>query len=109
MFLPDNQTEKQQEAEERKTAFKNIETWSLEIIPAAIRDDATVSVQEVQCGDPQCAPIDTAVTIVFKRYEGLHYSFFLLAVSSQINSIVFSTLKRLQWDFWSSDGGKRSH
>jgi hypothetical protein len=69
MFLPENQEAKQQESEERKTAFKNIEAWCREIIPAAIKEDASVSVQEVQCGDPDCAPIDTAVTIVFKRYE----------------------------------------
>jgi hypothetical protein len=67
MFLPENQATKEKEAEQRKAAFKHIEAWSLEIIPAEIQNDATVSVQEVQCGDPDCAPIDTAVTIVFKR------------------------------------------
>ena len=68
MFLPGNQDARKKEEEERKAAFKNVEAWSLDIIPAAIREEATVSVQEVQCGDPQCAPIDTAVTIVFHRY-----------------------------------------
>ena len=69
MFLPQNVAENQKEEELRKAAFKNIEAWSMELIPAEIRNDATVSVQEVQCGDPQCAPIDTAVTIVFNRYR----------------------------------------
>jgi hypothetical protein len=68
MFLPENVATKDREEELRKAGFKNIETWSLEIIPEAIRKDASVSVQEVQCGDPDCAPIDTAVTIVFTRY-----------------------------------------
>eukprot|EP00934_Nitzschia_sp_Nitz4_P007080 Nitzschia sp. Nitz4//scaffold1_size375055//176227//176860//NITZ4_000270-RA/size375055-augustus-gene-0.674-mRNA-1//1//CDS//3329541027//7070//frame0 len=66
MFLPGNQEEKKREEEARKIAFRNIENWSLELIPEAIRKDATISVQEVQCGDPECAPIDTAVTIVFE-------------------------------------------
>jgi hypothetical protein len=67
MFLPDNQATKEKEDKQRKEAFKHIEAWCLEIIPVEIHNDATVSVQEVQCGDPQCAPIDTAVTITFKR------------------------------------------
>lgn len=68
MFLPGNIGAKDKEEEARKAAFKKIEAWSLEIIPSEIRDEAQVSVQEVQCGDPNCAPIDTAVTIVFNRY-----------------------------------------
>jgi hypothetical protein len=68
MFLPGNQAEKDKEEEERKAAFKKIEEWSLETIPAEIRGEAQISVQEVQCGDPQCAPIDTAVTITFEKY-----------------------------------------
>ena len=67
MFLPGNQAAQQEEEKVRKEAFKKIESWSLELIPEEIREAATVSVQEVQCGDPQCAPIDTAVTIVFQR------------------------------------------
>lgn len=73
MFLPENLANKNKEAEERKTAFQRIEAWSMELIPEAIRNDANVSIQEVQCGDPQCAPIDTAVTIVFTRYVYFHW------------------------------------
>ena len=68
MFLPGNSTEKQKEDERRKAAYKNIETWSLSLIPEECRGEALVSVQEVQCGDPQCAPIDTAITVQFERY-----------------------------------------
>ena len=68
MFLPENAAAKSKEEEERKAAFKKIEQWSMEIIPQEIRSEAQVSVQEVQCGDPNCAPIDTAVSIVFNRY-----------------------------------------
>mmetsp|Transcript_14828 Transcript_14828/g.36277 ORF Transcript_14828/g.36277 Transcript_14828/m.36277 type:complete len:192 (+) Transcript_14828:343-918(+) len=66
MFLPGNSTDKQKEDERRKAAYKNIETWSLSLIPEECRGDALVSVQEVQCGDPQCAPIDTAITVQFE-------------------------------------------
>lgn len=65
MFLPENVANKEKEDLERKTGFANIEKWSMEIIPETLRNEASVSVQEVQCGDPDCAPIDTAVTIVF--------------------------------------------
>jgi hypothetical protein len=68
MFLPSSVSENQKKEEERRSAFRDIEGWSLEIIPQAIRDEAQVSIQEVQCGDPTCAPIDTAITIQFNRY-----------------------------------------
>jgi hypothetical protein len=72
MFLPENQDALQGAEHARKKGFKNIEAWCMEIIPEALREQASVSVQEVQCGDPNCAPIDTAVTIVFDRYVERH-------------------------------------
>lgn len=67
MFLPSAVEENRAKEDDRKAAFKNIEQWALERIPEAIRKEAQVSIQEVQCGDPMCAPIDTAVTILFSR------------------------------------------
>jgi hypothetical protein len=67
MFLQSGLEYKKKADEDRKNAFRNIEAWSLDIIPETIRDQAQISIQEVQCGDPQCAPIDTAVTILFSR------------------------------------------
>lgn len=68
MFLPDNMkdaaAEKNAEAY-RKKAYERIENWALELIPVQIRKNVQVSVQEVQCGDPECAPIDTAIGILF--------------------------------------------
>ena len=40
---------------------------TLMLIPPTMREGVIVTVQEVQCGDPNCAPIDTAITIVFAR------------------------------------------
>ena len=69
MFLPENVTGAAANKEkEKKEAFKRIEEWSLKIIPEPLRKDVTVSIQEIQCGDPQCSPIDTAIAVVFDRY-----------------------------------------
>lgn len=67
MFLPGRSAEK--EKEEQKRHFSQVEEWSLQIIPAEFSQGTDVSVQEVQCGDPDCAPIDTLVTMFFARYE----------------------------------------
>ncbi len=68
MFLPDsmkNQADDDAASVRRNTAYKDIERWSLELIPSQIRNAVQISVQEVQCGDPDCAPIDTAIAILF--------------------------------------------
>jgi hypothetical protein len=70
MFLPKGQSEVDAEkwAETaRKEAFARIEAQGMELIPVQIRQGVQISVQEVQCGDPDCAPIDTSVTILFPR------------------------------------------
>ena len=68
MFLPESVDETKVADERRKLAYKHIEEWSLELVPENIRSDVTISSQEVICGDPECSPIDTAVTIIFTRY-----------------------------------------
>ena len=70
MFLPqtDATAAEMQEAEKaRREGYSRIEQWATAAIPAEIRQGVTVTVQEVQCGDPECAPIDTAVAIMFPR------------------------------------------
>ena len=70
MFLPENLKEKKESADaeaKRKEAYAQIEKWSMEIIPAHLRDGVVLSVQEVQCGDPDCSPIDTAIAIIFSK------------------------------------------
>lgn len=73
MFLPDNlkdtNAEKEQEIARRK-AYVSIEKWAIELIPEHIRTGVQISVQEVQCGDPNCAPIDTAVAVLFPAGGG---------------------------------------
>ncbi|EED89272.1 predicted protein [Thalassiosira pseudonana CCMP1335] len=68
MFLPKNEAANAdiRAAEQaRRDGYTRIEAWATEAIPAEIRRGVTITVQEVQCGDPECAPIDTAVAIMF--------------------------------------------
>jgi len=68
MFLPVSADEKaatERKNAERKRAYIQVEEWAMEAIPASIRSGVIISVQEVECGDPDCAPIDTAVAIIF--------------------------------------------
>lgn len=68
MFLPKNEAEDAEaKAAElaRREGYTRIEGWVAETIPTEIRQGVTISVQEVVCGDPECAPIDTAIAILF--------------------------------------------
>ncbi len=70
MFLPQNDVtvaEKQEAEKARREAYSRIEQWTIEEIPGEIREGVTITVQEIQCGDPNCSPIDTAVAIMFPR------------------------------------------
>ena len=70
MFLPKNAAANEElraSDQARRDGYSRIEQWVTEAIPAEIRRGVTVSVQEVVCGDPDCAPIDTAIAILFPR------------------------------------------
>lgn len=70
MFLPQDQAdiaETQAAEKARREGYSRVEMWVNEAIPDEIRQGVTITVQEVQCGDPECAPIDTAVAIMFPR------------------------------------------
>jgi hypothetical protein len=70
MFLPENVKDgssQQAEEKERQEAYVQVEKWTIEMIPESVRTGVQISVQEVQCGDPDCAPIDTAIAILFPR------------------------------------------
>jgi len=66
MFLPTNNAQAEKEA--LRVNFDKIEGWSVNLIPENLRSEAMITVQEVQCGDPNCAPIDTLITLIFNRY-----------------------------------------
>jgi hypothetical protein len=77
MFLPG--VDSQQQKEVKRQAFRRIEQWCEAQLPEHVRPDCMVSVQEVVCGDPSCAPIDTAVTLSFKRYVTASVYFHFIA------------------------------
>ena len=70
MFLPpkkEDEEKKQLEDTQRKEDYIRIETLVTNKIPENIRDGLIVNVEEVQCGDPNCSPIDTAIAVLFPR------------------------------------------
>jgi hypothetical protein len=67
MFLPGRNV--QQELQEKQRMYRRIEDLATSLLPPQFVQDCTVSVQEVQCGDPNCAPIDTVITLLFGRYD----------------------------------------
>jgi hypothetical protein len=67
MFMPGRNAEEERQALQKE--YRRVESICLELLPAdpTLREACTISVQEVQCGDPDCAPIDTIVTMMFPR------------------------------------------
>lgn len=114
MFLPDNLDQYDKEEKERKAAFERIEAWCMEMIPEDIREDAFVAVREMACGDPNCSPVDTAVTIMFERYAASFCDWINFAwLRSRISHFFhhwFSIFQ--QWsrrDIWRPNDGKRRY
>jgi len=67
MFLPSTASTAKSEKEKKRQIIDKIEGWAMALVPDDIRKSAQITVQEVQCGDPSCAPIDTLFTIMFER------------------------------------------
>mmetsp|Transcript_10311 Transcript_10311/g.18526 ORF Transcript_10311/g.18526 Transcript_10311/m.18526 type:complete len:195 (+) Transcript_10311:120-704(+) len=68
MFLPQTDAvnaEIRASEQARREGYSRIELWVTEAIPSELRQFVTISVQEVECGDPDCSPIDTAIAILF--------------------------------------------
>jgi len=68
MFMPKSEAEQNdlRSAEQsRREGYARVEVWVTEALPADIRRDVVISVQEVSCSVPNCSPIDTAVAILF--------------------------------------------
>jgi hypothetical protein len=67
MFDPAGVSKKKELANIKKKSQANIKAWVLEILPDEVKKEVEVIVcREFQCGDPKCAPIDTAIQIMFK-------------------------------------------
>jgi hypothetical protein len=67
MFLPERSV--QLEREERMRNYKKVEELTQQRFASQEMNEACcISVSEVACGDPQCSPIDTIVSLTFDSY-----------------------------------------
>ena len=61
LFDPAKVAEKRRLDSEKREALARIKAWAEELLPEPARGRLKVTVNEVVCGDPACAPIDTVV------------------------------------------------
>ena len=61
LFDPAKVAEKRRLDSEKREALARIKAWAEEPLPEPARGRLKVTVNEVVCGDPACAPIDTVV------------------------------------------------
>ncbi|GMH77327.1 hypothetical protein TL16_g07368, partial [Triparma laevis f. inornata] len=68
MFLPPGMKDTDADEEEKRLRieYSRVEGLVMSRIPEAMRSAAQIHVQEVQCGDPTCAPIDVAIMVMFE-------------------------------------------
>jgi hypothetical protein len=65
MFDPNaNKAEKAHKAKMKKACAK-LQGWGMQCIPQSLQANIMIDVKDVQCGDPDCAPIDTVFTLVW--------------------------------------------
>ena len=72
-------TKENQDAEKlKRDSINKVKHWAELYIPAEVLQtrDCIVDVSEIQCGDPNCAPIDTVVRLLFKGNVGYAFSRF---------------------------------
>jgi len=51
----------------KKKVLKNLKEWGMELIPEGdLREGLILDINEVVCGDPTCAPIDTVFTLIWE-------------------------------------------
>ena len=64
MFVPGGNDAKKKKA--IRAACAKIKGWVAELLPETLPlESVRINVREVICGDPECAPIDTAVEFWF--------------------------------------------
>ena len=69
MFDPSQFTKKRKLADEAKQSAARIKSWVSEMCEGFKEHVEAVSVQEIQCNDPVCSPVDTLI-ILFWTKEG---------------------------------------
>lgn len=66
MFDPLRATKDKAQKAQKKKGLEDLKAWTLTLIPEDLRPGLIIDVNEVVCGDPSCAPIDTFFTLVWE-------------------------------------------
>jgi len=66
MFNPGKASKDKAEKAAKKKALNEIRSWSMALIPPELQQGLVLDISEVICGDPTCAPVDTAFTFVWE-------------------------------------------
>ena len=93
-------TKENQDAEKlKRDSINKVKHWAELYIPAEVLQtrDCIVDVSESQCGDPNCAPIDTVVRLLFKGNVGYAFSRFRFVI---FGMIVFGAILICFNAFW---------
>lgn len=67
MFNPGKANKDKAEKAAKKKALDDLRNWSLSIIDVDLQEGLIIDINEVICGDPSCAPIDTVFTLVWNN------------------------------------------
>jgi hypothetical protein len=67
MFDPNQLGKKKEEQKNSKKAISMIREWAMELVPADLKEGLMLDIQEMQCGDPNCSPIDTVFTMIWTK------------------------------------------
>lgn len=67
MFVPKSKDEKKAEKAALKKVLGELRDWCMSCIPVELHEGLIIDVNEVACGDPSCAPIDTVFTLVWSQ------------------------------------------
>jgi len=70
MFNPSKAIKDKGEKAGKKKALENLKAWSLALVPIDLQEGLLIDINEVVCGDPSCAPIDTVFTLVWTASNG---------------------------------------
>jgi hypothetical protein len=65
MFNPNKAAKDKGEKAVKKKALENLKAWSLTLVPIDLQEGLIIDINEVVCGDPSCAPVDTVFTLVW--------------------------------------------
>jgi len=70
MFDPNSLAGRKATEKRRKIAIKDLTLWGMELVPEDLQEGLSIDVMDVQCGDPNCAPVDTLFTLLWSDGEG---------------------------------------